>query len=79
MTDIIYTRKGDNEMVHDHIERITHLESIQKIHGSTIATLSTSLLQMTNDFKQLKYGIFGAIILFVVQEMGIIGALKLLL
>jgi hypothetical protein len=65
-----------HEMVHDHIGRITHLETIQIIHAKSITTLTKGIEEMADNFKQIKYGVLGAVALYVLDQIGLIEFIK---
>ena len=60
------------KMVLDHTERITHLETIQRIHAQSI----TSLTNMGKEFMHMKYALYGALGLYMLQAIGLTEFLK---
>jgi hypothetical protein len=56
----------------DHIQRITHLEAIQTIHATAIEDLS----KMSSEFTQMKWCAFGAIGLYLLQQIGFLEFIK---
>ncbi len=61
-----------DRLVLDHTERITHLETIQKIHAQSI----TSLKAMNKEFTHMKYALYGALGLYLLQTIGLTEFLK---
>lgn len=62
----------NSQLVIDHTERITHLETIQKIHAQSI----TSLKAMNKEFTHMKYALYGALGLYLLQTIGLTEFLK---
>lgn len=61
-----------SRLVLDHTERITHLETIQKIHAQSI----TSLKAINREFTHMKYALYGALGLYLLQTIGLTEFLK---
>lgn len=66
-------------MVHDHIETLTELKTVQRLHTESIATLSVSLENMNKSFNQIKWSIFGAVALYILDNIGFIDFIKTVL
>lgn len=63
------------EMVLDHTQRITHLETIQEIHARSIQCLTT----MSKEFSHMKWALYGALGLYLLQSIGLTEFIKKLL
>ena len=67
------------DMVIDHTEKLSNLETMTALHGRALETLSSSVETMTTQFTQVKWALYGAVGLYVVDKLGIIGAIELLI
>ena len=67
---LLSEHERDSDMIHNHIARLTHLETIQKIHANSILSLDESMKALTDQFKQVKWGIYGGLFFFVGHQIG---------
>lgn len=66
----------------DHVQRITHLETIQSIHAEQIKSLTDTvktLAKTVQQFTQLKWAAYGAVALYAYQILGLKEVIKLIL
>ncbi len=63
------------EMVLDHTQRLTHLETIQQIHAQSIAALT----KMSKEFAHMKYALYGALGMYIASQVGLVDFLKMVL
>ncbi len=70
-------------MVRNHIERISHLETIQDVQtaiveaqGNTIGALAKSIDGLSQQFTQVKWAVLGAAGLYVATQIGAVELLK---
>lgn len=67
---------GDEELVHDHIERITRLEGTVAKHSEALATLVPSVAAIENHLKAIKWLCGGALAFFLIQKFGTVEGLE---
>lgn len=73
-----FTRRV-TDLQHEHITDIAQLKIIQAQHESRLKILSDNIHGLSEQFKQVKWTVFGAVSFYVLQSFGLIEFLKRLL
>ena len=67
---------ASDDLVHTHIREISSLQTIQERQGREIVAMSKAVNTLSDQFKQVKYAVFGAVAFYVLQSFGLLEVLK---
>ena len=65
-----------SDLQHEHISDLTQLKVIQKQHAEELKGLSLTLGNLSDQFKQVKWTVFGGVGFYVLQTVGFIEFIK---
>lgn len=65
-----------NRRWYDHTSDIAQLKAVQLQHSKELNALSVSLSTLSEQFKQVKWTVFGAAAFYVLQTIGLVDVIR---
>lgn len=65
-----------SDLQYEHITEIAQLKIIQSQHSKELRILSESLSTLSDQFKQVKWTVFGAVTFYILQAVGLVDFIK---